>query len=294
MILKRLILAFVASLQFLALTGRDVDSLAIYRLQERLEFLCDSVQSGRATGTSGAVRTAYYLQNEFNAAGFETRVRHFAAGSKIGHNVIAVRRSPSLNSRWIIVMAYFDGLGCKNGVLYPGADSNASGVAALLELASVQTPFNLMLVGLDAHNEGCLGAENLWNFLRESGIRPDRVRMAANLDIIGTRLCPVNKGWKDFLIVLGGARYEDSLSACNSGLELRLYFDYYGSRAFTDMFYRRVSDHCALLSKGIPCVMFTSGITMTTNKPSDAVSTIDLDLLSRRTELISRWISNLK
>ena len=32
-------------------------------------------------------------------------------------------------------MAYYDALGVKDGALYPGADSNASGVAVLLDVA---------------------------------------------------------------------------------------------------------------------------------------------------------------
>ena len=35
----------------------------------------------------------------------------------------------------MIVSAHYDHLGVRNGVLYPGADDNASGVAMMLETA---------------------------------------------------------------------------------------------------------------------------------------------------------------
>ena len=42
---------------------------------------------------------------------------------------------PALQDEWIIVSAHFDHLGVHGGVLYPGADDNASGVAMMLEVA---------------------------------------------------------------------------------------------------------------------------------------------------------------
>ena len=79
----------------------------------------------------------------------------------------------------------------------------------------------------------------------------------------------------------------------NRGIGLDLGFDYYGSSNFTELFYRKVSDQRWFLEKGIPSVMFTSGITMRTNKTADTVGSLDLDMLGRRISFISRWISYL-
>lgn len=53
-------------------------------------------------------------------------------------NVIAVLRGsdPALAQEAVLVGAHMDHLGLRGGVLHPGADDNASGVAALLEIAS--------------------------------------------------------------------------------------------------------------------------------------------------------------
>src|SRR5271157_3720614 len=43
--------------------------------------------------------------------------------------------APVLKDEWVIVSAHYDHLGVRGGVLYPGADDNASGVAMMLEVA---------------------------------------------------------------------------------------------------------------------------------------------------------------
>ena len=52
----------------------------------------------------------------------------------------AVGSDPALRDEWIIVSAHYDHLGVRGGVLYPGADDNASGVAMMLEVARGARP----------------------------------------------------------------------------------------------------------------------------------------------------------
>ena len=59
-------------------------------------------------------------------------------GTDQGRNVGAhACGAPTRRSRdqWVIVAAHFDHLGVRGGMLYPGADDNASGVAMMLEVA---------------------------------------------------------------------------------------------------------------------------------------------------------------
>ena len=44
-------------------------------------------------------------------------------------------RDETLRDEFVIVSAHYDHLGVRNGVVYPGADDNASGVAMLLEVS---------------------------------------------------------------------------------------------------------------------------------------------------------------
>jgi hypothetical protein len=107
---------------------------------------------------------------------------------------------------------------------------------------------------------------------------------------LGSSLAPVSKARPDYLIALGGGSWRFSLESAARGPRIDLTYDYYGSEAFTDIFYRRVSDQRCFLEAGIPAVMFTSGITQHTNQVTDLPATLDYDLFSRRIDLIATWL----
>lgn len=255
-------------------------------------FLSDTLCAGRGTGTRGAVEASAFVAREFEAAGLSklggTWFHSFDASGKTGHNVVGM--IPGTKDRYVVVFAYFDALGELGGKPYPGADSNASGVAALTSLA-YSLPKNptigVILVALDAHNVSMAGSQKLYKEL--SG---KQIQLVVNIDIIGSTLAPVSSAHPEFLMALGGSRYSQSLAKANEKTGLSLYFDYYYSRDFTDLFYRRISDQKPFLDHGIPAVMFTSGITMNTNKVTDTIDTLDFPVYVKRVRLISNWISS--
>ena len=54
-----------------------------------------------------------------------------------------------------------------------------------------------------------------------------------------------------------------------------------------------MSDQRWFLERGIPSVMFTSGITMDTNKTTDIVDNLDIQVLNKRVSFIFRWLAEL-
>ena len=258
-------------------------------LRAEVEFLCDSLCAGRAFGTAGAQASTLYLLRQLRDAGLRTTVQSFSAGGRIGHNVVAV--TPGWYRRYIVVGAYFDAIGTLEGRIYPGADANASGVAALLALARelpacCHGEVGLVFVAFDGHAADLSGARA---FLKRYRPVYPPVLMV-NLDLLGSSLAPIRSGHPDYLIALGGSPYRFALESANRGPRLDLAYDYYGSESFTDVFYRRVSDQRWFLEAGIPAVMFTSGITQHTNKVTDTPATLDFGLLDRRIGLISTWL----
>ena len=261
-------------------------------LRAEVEFLCDSLCAGRAFGTAGAQASTLYLLRQLRDAGLRTTVQSFSVGGRIGHNVVAV--TPGWYRRYIVVGAYFDAIGTLEGRIYPGADANASGVAALLALARelpacCSGEVGIVFVAFDGHNADLSGARAFLDGYR----RQYPPALMVNLDLLGSSLAPVRAAQPDYLIALGGEPFRPALEAANRGPRLDLSYDYYGSEAFTDVFYRRISDQRWFLEAGIPAVMFTSGITEHTNKTSDTPSTLDFELLSRRISLIADWIHGL-
>lgn len=265
--------------------GNDGDAL-----MDDLRFLAAPAREGRATGSAGCQSATFFLLREFKGAGLETTVQSFECGGKAGHNVIG--RTPGWFRRYIVVGAYYDGIGRFGEDFYPGADSNASGVAAMLSLARSLSGLcrgdtGLIFVAFDAHNAGLLGSKE---FLA-SIVGRFNVSLMVNIDIIGSSQAPLRESRPDYMIALGGVSHMFSIEKANRGIGLDLGYDYYGSATFTDLFYRKVSDQRWFLESGIPSVMFTSGITMNTNKTTDTVDGLDIPVMMKRIALIDRWLA---
>lgn len=281
----------------LALVGSAISSAqtcgGAVSIRHDVEFLSDPVCGGRASGTAGSSEAARYILHRFRSSGLEPTIQTFDCKGVPGRNVLAQIRRPGAR-QWIVITAYYDGLGVLGGEVYPGADSNASGTAALLSLAdslagTQRCRFNVMLVALDGHNSDYAGASVL---LGRSLSRPG-VRMVVDLDIIGSSLSPYKPYQKNYLIALGGLPYRKSLDALGAKHGLTVYYDYYGSPDFTDLFYSRMGDRSVFIRQGIPTVMFTSGITMNTNKVCDTAQTLDYEQTGRRVALILDWLETL-
>ena len=261
-------------------------------LRVEVTFLTDSLRAGRGFGAAGNQSATFYLLRQFRSAGLRTTVQSFSEGGRNGHNVVAV--TPGWFRRYIVVGAYFDGLGTLEGNVYPGADSNASGVAALLELArrlaqSCHGDTGVIFVAFDGHHADLSGSRIFLQRFRKDF----RISTMVNLDILGSSQAPLRKTRPDYLIALGGSRYRSALELANLDTHLDLGYDYYGSKNFTDLFYRRISDQRWFLEAGIPSVMFTSGITMDTNKPDDTADLLDYAIMERRVRLIESWLRGL-
>jgi len=288
--LKHLLKILLSILLPLSLPARGQDRVS--DLQAEVAFFSDSLCAGRGVGTPGIQLATTYLLRQFRSAGLRTGVQSFPAGERIGHNVVAV--TPGWFRRYIVVGAYYDGLGTIDGRMYPGADSNASGVAALLDLARslpalCRGEVGLVFVAFDGHNADLSGSRVFLERYRD--LYPPSMMVC--LDILGSSLAPVVKERPDYLIALGGSPYRQGLETANREPRLDLSFDYYGSSSFTEIFYRRVGDQRWFLEAGLPAVMFTSGITMHTNKVTDPPSPLDYPLLSRRIDLIAAWLRSL-
>ena len=293
------------------------------KLTREISFLSDSICTGRATGTAGSIEAAIWIQRRFEDAGLMqfgwSWTRSFpAANGERGRNVIGflpdAKTIPC--DRYIIVGAHFDHLGPLDGKMYPGADANASGTAALTHLAEMFGAMrkmgkilgsNIIFVAFDAKEHGMKGSEALWNLI-ENGrltnpltrkrITAEDISLMVNIDQIGSTLAPLKKNRKDYMIMLGTQSLDKAdrnlLDICNkvfeTGLDLSL--DYYGSANFTKVFYR-LSDQRVFVDNKIPAVMFTSGITMNTNKTWDRPESIDMEILKKRIHLIFHWVDRM-
>ncbi len=283
-----------------------------------IEHLASVGMAGRAAGTPQAKEVADYIAAEFASYGlepfnskdflqpFNIHVRGKLSGSTsgsgnlTGYNVAGYVPAKEKFAPYIVVGAHFDHIGTHGGKFYPGADDNASGVAAMLAIAKAMgkrykergdLKHNIVFVAFDGNNHNLAGSRS---FLAGSRIPSHRIDFMANLDQIGSTLAPVGE-CGEYLLVLGADKLEpwqkEQLDFANGFFRLGLCIDYtyYGSRQFYDIFYR-LSDQQTFTGAGVPALLFTSGITGHTNKESDVPQTLSPDVLMRRIELIYRFL----
>ncbi len=301
-------------------SGKNAERIiSAERLEQEVEFMCDTLFKGRATGTSGANEAAFWIARRFRKAGLMKMggkwSRSFSVGDKAGHNIIGFMpgKRQGLKESYVIVTAHYDNLGKIAGSVYPGADSNASGVVAMISIADMFARMkelgrsygkNIIFVATDGRERNSVGAEALWNDIVSGRLKdpisgetitPAKIQNVVVLDILGSSMSPLHKGRKDYLIMLGGAGFKYQLQRANDadGLNLDLGFDYYGSEGFTEMFLSKIGDQGVFSRGGAPCVVFTSGITMKTNKVEDDALSLNYNVFKRRIFVIFHWLTKV-
>ncbi|HEY5940563.1 MAG TPA: M28 family peptidase [Gemmatimonadales bacterium] len=133
------------------------------RLLDDIRFLSDDRLQGRMTGSRGADSAAAYLARRFSQVGLQPAAggwfqsftvgreapaaRPAQIGPLVGKNVVGILpgRDPVLRNQTVILGAHYDHLGLggfgsldpdSTGLVHNGADDNASGAAALIQVAA--------------------------------------------------------------------------------------------------------------------------------------------------------------
>lgn len=291
-------------------------ALEITQVEKMVRRLCDTTLAGRRIGTPGGRAAGEYLAREMQEARLQPLLsggyfQPFTAGELSGRNIVGC--FPAQSDRWIVIGAHYDHLGRLDGRIYPGADKNASGVGALFGLVKMIGKMvslgkiygkGVIFVAFDGKETNLAGSTAFVEALKAGRFRhpvtgaviePKHIAMMLNLDLLGGTENPGASGRKDYLIALTGSNsgYQSYLRTINEaeGIGLELKFDYFGSADFTRLFYERVSDQKPFLGCRIPSVMFTSGITMRTNKPTDTPDSLDFEVLRRRILLIYYFLA---
>lgn len=286
-------------------------------LRKDIDSLCGPACNGRKTGTPGGRHAAEYIARRMQDLGLKPlrgnsyEIPFTVADGVKGCNVAGI--FPGQSDKYVVVGAHFDHLGRLDGKLYPGADKNASGVGALLSIGHMVRKMillgknynkGLILVAFDAKEMNLAGSEAFVKAVEDgalknpstgNAIRIEDISLMINLDVLGSTLSPADGGREDYILVLTGSNtyLHNSIKARNEGerIHLEIIGNYYGSEDFTRLFYKRVSDQKAFLDRRIPAVMFTSGITMNTNKTTDTPETLDYTVLRRRILLIYYFLA---
>src|SRR2546421_8450443 len=165
------------------------------QLLEDVRTLSADDMEGRGAGTPGGARARAYIIRRFDESGLKPLWPSYEqpfdlgaggdAKARKGVNVVGYLQGRNHPERFIVVTAHYDHLGIRNGQIYNGADDNASGVAALLELAahfSRERPDNsIIFAALDAEEIGLVGALAL---VKQLQTEKRDVALNFNLDMV--------------------------------------------------------------------------------------------------------------
>ncbi|MDO8736210.1 MAG: M20/M25/M40 family metallo-hydrolase [Thermoleophilia bacterium] len=178
--------------------ARLLAALDFNREFAHLSILASDEYQGRKTGTTGAEAAAGYISSQFaglglepwTAVGLQTYSQPFVASGVSGENVIGTIPGTDPAGGYVILAAHYDHLGLNSsGEAFNGADDNAAGVAAILEIANifrqtgVKTEKTIVFCAFDGEEIDQLGSTALGQIIINSGLG-SKVEMI-NIDGIG-------------------------------------------------------------------------------------------------------------
>ncbi|MGH7551098.1 MAG: M28 family metallopeptidase [Gemmatimonadota bacterium] len=276
---------------------------------DRIAFLASDEMGGRATPSPGLEMAAEYLAEEFRALGLDpggddgtflqryplpVQVSDSASGTttvRTAHppNVVAILpgRDPILRDSYVVFSAHMDHVGmgtpdASGDSIYNGADDDASGTAALVEVAEAFAALpeppgrSLVFLAVSGEEKGLLGSH--W-FSEHPPMPISSIVANLNVDMIG-RNAP------DSIVVIG-QEYSSlgplvrEVAIRRDGLGLTVIADPWPEQRF---FFR--SDHFNFARKEIPALFFFAGTHEDYHRPSDEVEKIDPDKASRVARLV--------
>ncbi|MEM7370992.1 MAG: M28 family peptidase [Bacteroidota bacterium] len=210
------------------------------------------------------------------------------------YNILAYIPGSERPEEVIVLSAHYDHLGMRRGKIHPGADDNAAGVSALLEIARAfkraeaagyRPRRSLLFFACTAEEKGLLGSR----YYSKHPVFPLEQTLAnLNMDMIG-HVDDDHQDTPRFVSIVGSNWLSSELHAIHeqaNSLFVQLELDYtYNSKKHPERFYYR-SDQYNFARHGIPVIFYTSGDHEDYHQPSDIVKHLSKDRLEGVARLI--------
>ena len=238
-------------------------------LLNRVKILSSDEFEGRRTGTKGAEKARQFIINEYknlqveSFGEFQHEFTFTRRGDTIkGINVLAKVKGTKYPDDYIVVSAHYDHLGKRDGIIYNGADDDASGVSALIAFAEVlkESPpkHSVILAAFDAEELGLQGAKYFVD------------KMTNNNIVLNLNMDMISRSTKNELYVVG-SRYTEFLGTTISNYKnptgTKLLVGHDGTDGKQDWTYS--SDHAPFYRAGIPFLYFGNEDHKGYHNPSD-------------------------
>ena len=271
-----------------------------------IRYLADDLLEGRLAGSDGERCAANYIAMKFKEIGLHpgsptntwfqdvplASVLNPRGPKGTGHNVIGVLdgADPLLRAEYIIVGAHYDHLGHgefgstapdQKNQIHNGADDNASGVAAMLDVARrlsrLKLARSIVFVAFTAEESGLLGSAQ---FTSSPPFALTQVHAMLNMDMVGR----LGTGP---LIVYGtgtATEWKTIVDAATAAEQIEYKANPDGAGP---------SDHASFYAKNIPVLHFFTNVHGDYHKPSDDWDKIDAAGLDKIAAVVTRITQTL-
>lgn len=275
-------------------------------LKEHLYLLASDVLEGRKTGEKGQKMaanylTAYYkhleLQAPQNYPDYEQTIpsEYFNnASSNSSENVLAYILGSEFPEEVLVISAHYDHLGKRGETVFNGADDNASGTSAVMEIAEAfqaaledghRPKRSILFLHLTGEESGLYGSRY---YVSHPVFKIENTVTNLNIDMIG-RVDPEHEDKPKYIYLIGSDRLSGELHELAENVNKEhfgLKLDYtFNKENDPNRFYYR-SDHFNFAQKGVPVIFFFNGEHEDYHKATDTPEKINYELLKLRTDYI--------
>ncbi len=318
--MKKNVIGFLL-LGFILLGTSAVAQTQQQRLEKHVYYLAADSLNGRKAGSPDARKALNYIENEYRSMGLQplwgdNMRRYFVDNQSsplpsrsrmtpvspdsvvclerrdrtVFCNLVAVipGSDPVLKNEYIVVGAHYDHLGIRNGEVYNGADDNASGSAAVIELARQlmlhrdQLDRSVILCAFDAEEIGLWGSSALAQEMSDRGLL-DHVTLMMSIDMVGW----LKDGKLDFsgtATLKGGS---DLLAAAQKKCPIDIKTHGFETSPFG------ATDTEPFAKRNVPTLAVTTGLRSPYHKPEDDADLIDYAGLSKVTDYLSTLVATM-
>lgn len=289
------ILTSIAISLIIGINAFGQNSIKSETLKKHVFYLASDSLEGRGLGTKSGMKAANYIANYFKDAGLKPVGENYfhpffvRVGQTMieGRNVVGLIEGsdPILKNEYIVLGAHFDHVSYKivdgEKVVYNGADDNASGTSAIMEIGRAlmkqknKLQRSVILVAFDAEESGLIGSGR---FVKNNTVPMDQVKVMMSIDMIG-RYAESGSLIMGAMDGLKGGTEQLMKIANEMGIKIK--------KTGGDVMNR--TDTKPFGDVGIPSVYVTSGIIGPYHKPEDDAETLDYEGM----ELISNMLVDL-
>jgi len=259
-------------------------TISAKHMQQTVSFLATKEMRGRRVGSPENARAAEWIARQFSDLGLSPAVEgsffhEFPYGRLKGRNVAGIVEATGVDgsgkaAEFVVVAAHLDGVG---DVHRPAADDNASGVAALIEIARAVVAMrstlrrNVVFVAFDAEEVGLVGSTR---FVLDEIILSEDTRFTIVFDMIGGKFFP----WEQKTGIAMGTEHSDYIRSIVERLRLNRatpieLLGTYVLEPAEPLLAR--SDYRAYRKAEIPYVFFSTGTPWYYHMAQDSIDRVD-------------------